>query len=87
MSLKREEPTSVRVQILGEEHLIKGRASREYIEELARLIDTKMTETKKTNPMLPRYRVAILVALNIANDLEKLKKEHEELLALLEEAN
>lgn len=82
-----QETNSVRVQILGEEHMIKGRASQEYIEELARLIDDKLEEVQKINPMLPRYRVAILVALNIANELEKLKKEHQELLALLEEAN
>lgn len=79
--------TSARVQIFGEEHIIKGQASQEYIEELALLVDMRLEEIQKGNPMLPRHQVAILVALNLANELEKLKEEHQELLALLEEAD
>ena len=79
--------TSVRVQILGEEHVLKGRGSDEYIKNLAKLVDARVEEIQRNNPMLPRYQVAILVAINIANELEKLKAEHQELLALLEEAN
>lgn len=81
------EVTSVRVQIFGEEHIIKGQASQEYIEELALSVDIRLEEIQKGNPMLPRHQVAILVAINLANELEKLKEEHKELLALLEEAN
>lgn len=82
-----QEVRSVRVQILGEEHNIKGQASAEYIESLASLVDGRLQEVQKNNPLLSRHRVAILVAINLANELEKLKKEHEGLLALVEEAN
>ncbi len=78
---------SVRVQILGEEHIIRGQASSEYIEDLALSVDARLEEVQKSNPMLPRHQVAILVAINLANELEKLKTEYNELLALLEEAN
>lgn len=78
---------SVRVQILGEEHVIRGQASDEYIKNLASLINLRLEEIRKSNPLLPRHRAAILVAINLANELEKLKADHEELLALLEEAN
>ena len=81
------EVRSVRVQIFGEEHVIKGQASKEYIENLASLVDRRLEEVQKVNPLLPRHRVAILVAINLANELEKLSAEHEDLLALLEEAN
>ncbi|NMA61547.1 MAG: cell division protein ZapA [Firmicutes bacterium] len=81
------ETTSVRVQIFGEEHIIKGQASQEYIEELALLVDLRLEEVQRSNPMLPRHQIAILVAINLANELEKLKGEYKELLALLEEAN
>ena len=86
MSLE-QGPTSVRVQILGEEHVVKGHASNEYIKSLAELVSARGEEIQNNNPMLPRYQVAILVAINLANELKQLEKDHQELLALLEEAN
>ncbi len=82
-----QEVRSVRVQIFGEEHVIKGQASEEYIENLAALVNHRLEEVQKVNPLLSRHRVAILVAINLANELEKLSAEHADLLALLEEAN
>lgn len=82
-----QETTSVRVQIFGEEHIIRGQASQEYIEGIALLVNARLEEIHQSNPMLPRHQVAILVAINLANELERLKEEHKELLALLEEAN
>ncbi|HPT82282.1 MAG TPA: cell division protein ZapA [Limnochordia bacterium] len=81
-----QEVRSVRVRILGEEHIIKGQASEEYIKSLAAAVNERLLEVQRSNPLLPRHRVAILVALNLLNELEKLKTEHEELLALMEEA-
>lgn len=86
MSLERE-PTSVRVRIFGEDHIVKGHASDEYIRHLAEVVDTRLWEVQKNNPMLPRHCVAILVAINLANELEELRTEYDELLELLEEAN
>ena len=77
---------SARVQILGEEHIVKGQASEEYIKTLAASINARLEEVQKSNPCFPAPD-AILVALNLLNELEKLKAEHEELLALMEEAN
>lgn len=82
-----QEVRSVRVRILGEEHIIKGQASEEYIETLASFIDERLQDVQTSNPLLPRHRVAILVAINLANELKKLETEHEGLLALVEEAN
>ncbi|NMB01860.1 MAG: cell division protein ZapA [Firmicutes bacterium] len=82
-----QEIRSVRVQILGEEHVVKGQASVDYITNLASQVNDRLEEVQKSNPLLPRHRVAILVALNLVNELEKLRAEYEELMALLEEAN
>ncbi len=81
------EVRSVRVQILGEEHIIKGQATEGYMENLASLVDKRLQEVQESNPLLPRHRVAILVAINLASELEKLTAEYEDLLALIEEAN
>ncbi|HKM42703.1 MAG TPA: cell division protein ZapA [Limnochordia bacterium] len=81
------EVRSVRVQIFGEDHVLKGQASQEYMENLAALVDRRLEEVQKNNPLLPRHRVAILVAINLASELENLSAEHADLLTLLEEAN
>lgn len=81
-----QEVKSVRVQILGEEHIVRGQASEEYIKSLAASINKRLLDVQRSNPLLPRHRVAILVALNLLNELEKVKAEYEELLALMEEA-
>ncbi|NMB21123.1 MAG: cell division protein ZapA [Firmicutes bacterium] len=82
-----QEVRSVRVQIYGEEHVLRGQASEEYMRNLASIVDSRLEEVQKNNPLLPRHRVAILVAINLANELEKLSAEHADLLTLLEEAN
>jgi len=78
---------SVRVRILGEDHIIKGDAPAEYIIKLAQQVDTHLTKIQKSNPTLPRHKAAILAALNIADELERLREEYNELLKLMEEAN
>lgn len=77
--------TTVRVHIGGEEHPIKGEASSDYIHRLARIVDDKITDVQSKNPNLTRHRVAILAALHLADELETLRKEHQELLQIMEE--
>ena len=48
------------------------------------MIDEQMKDVLQ-NPNLPRHRAAILVALNLADELEKLREEHKELLNLIEQ--
>jgi len=83
----RNENSSVRVRIFGDDHVVKGDASDQYVHRLAGILDEHMKGVQRNNPSLTRYRVAVLVALNLADQLEKLKEEHKELLQLMEEAN
>ncbi|HHU62407.1 MAG: cell division protein ZapA [Bacillota bacterium] len=83
----KEKINSVRVQIFGEELMVKGQASVDYIENMASLVDAMLSEVQESSPSLPRHRVAILVALNLASELEKLKVNYEDLLALIDEAD
>ena len=77
---------SVQVEIDQENFAIRGNATEEYIRKLARYVDQKISEVRRNQPNLPRHRVAILVALNIADELERVKQENAELLEVLEEA-
>ncbi len=83
---ERESSVSVRVRIGGEEHPIRGDASAEYIQKIARIVDQRLAAVQNSNANLTRFRAAILVAINLADELEKIKEEHSELLRLMEEA-
>ena len=74
------------VRILGEDHLI-GDAPAEYIQKLANMSIHTSGRFYQSNPTLPRHKAAILAALNIADELERLRVEYTELLKLVEEAN
>ncbi|NLM24613.1 MAG: cell division protein ZapA [Firmicutes bacterium] len=82
-----KETVTVRVRIAGEEHPIKGQASKEYIEKLARIVDNQIKLVQKKNPNLTRHRMAILAAINLADELERLRAEYNELLEIVEDAN
>lgn len=82
----RETAVTVRVRIGGEEHPIRGHASEEYIQKIAGIVDQRLSAVQDANANLTRFRAAILVAINLADELERVKEEHSELLRLMEEA-
>lgn len=82
---KETDVTRVRVEICGENYYIKGSASEEYIKELAKYVDQKMKLLLKLNPRLSRINLAVLTALNIADEYFKLRAEYEEFLELFDE--
>ncbi len=76
------------VEIFGETYKVRGDEDRGYIQDLARYVDSKMksiTESSRTGDSL---RVAILAALNIADEYFKLQRKHEDSRVLVvEQAN
>jgi len=66
---------SVQVEILGQTYTIKGVADRAYILELASYVDTRMRETQKGTGTSDLFRVAVLTAINISDELFRLRKE------------
>ncbi len=73
------------VDIFGERHIVRGEGSAEYIQELAHAVDKKMRIISKRLPHLSHQQLAVLTALNLADDLAKLREEHETLMQLLGE--
>jgi len=64
----------VKVEIFGHKYTIKGDAPPEYIAELAEYVDNKMEEVSNNFTGSNQSQVAILVALNIADEYFQLKK-------------
>jgi cell division protein ZapA len=76
---------SVTVQIYGNEYTLKGEANADYILDLAKYVDSKMNEiSQKTS--VPATKVAILTALNIADELYRLEKNKSNLQKQLEDS-
>ncbi|MEC4686327.1 MAG: cell division protein ZapA [Nitrospirota bacterium] len=70
---------SVEVNILGQRYRIKGDASDEHIQELARFVDERIREIYDKGPNTVPLKAAILAALDIADELYRYRKEQEDL--------
>ena len=80
-----DRPIKVTAKILGEDYTIRGRASEEHILRIARFVDDKMLQVAQAHPKLGTSRVAVLAAINMADELFKIKEQYEQLTQLLEE--
>ncbi|NPV52040.1 MAG: cell division protein ZapA [Firmicutes bacterium] len=81
-----EKKVRVAVRILGDEYTIRGDADPEHIKRLAADIDARVRAAMEFNPKLGRSQAVILAFLNIAEELERLKSQYEELMEFIEEA-
>lgn len=68
------ESGKVKVNIFGQTYSIRGDAPEEYILELAGYVNDKMEEVEKIVSNTNSLQIAILVALNIADEYFQLKK-------------
>ena len=76
---------SVEVYILGQQYTIKGDAPEEYIKHLAEYVNSKIKEISDTAPTITPLKATILAAVNIADELHKLKDEQEDVAKSIEE--
>jgi cell division protein ZapA len=67
----------LKVNIYGTDYPIKGSTNVEYIKQIAEYVDSKMREVDQNIAVVSALKVAILAALNIADELfkERLKNE------------
>ncbi|MDA8442609.1 MAG: cell division protein ZapA [Peptococcaceae bacterium] len=74
----------VSVNIFGESYIVLGNEDQAHIEGLAVLLDRKMRLISQRNPRLTTTKVAVLAALNFADELAKLKQEHRAVTKVLD---
>lgn len=76
----------VEVRILGDTYAIRSHhASAEQVRRVANRVDIRMTDLRQRYPNLSLSRLAILAALNLADELTRLQEQHQELTASLQE--
>ena len=72
---------AVRVTIYGQEYPIKGRGDEEYIKKIARFVDDRMLQIEEQTTINSPTRLAILAALNIADELFSLQQDKDQLVS------
>ena len=75
-----EDKEGVTVDIFGHEYKIRGDADPGYILEIAQYVDGKMKEVAHGVPAGSLTKIAILAALNIAEELFREKTEKQKVL-------
>lgn len=67
---------SVEIHILGQKYIVRGDENPEYIRQLADFLNTKLQEVYAISPNITPLKATILTALNIADELHKVKREY-----------
>lgn len=75
---------SVRVEIYDQAYNLRG-SDADYILKLAEYVDTKMRLVSQQTSTVDSLRVAVLAALNIADEYHLLKKKYDAIASTYEE--
>ena len=67
----------IRVDIYDQQYTIRGDLDLEYIQKLAKYLDGKMRVIAERTRTVDSLRVAVLAALNIADEYHRLKAQQE----------
>ena len=65
---------AVKVEIYDQTYHIRGELDEEYVAELAAFVDAKMRSVAEATRTVDSLRVAVLAALNIADELHALRE-------------
>jgi cell division protein ZapA len=69
---------SQQIEIFGQVYSIRSASDPESIREVAALVDKRMREVAEQVPMIDLAKIAILAALNIADELRQYRTKAEE---------
>jgi len=79
------EQESVTVTIFGKEYTLRGGSDSEYVQEIAAFVDERMSEVARNSSVASTARVAILAAVNIADELFREQQKRMQAVATLED--
>ena len=75
---------SIEIKIMGQMYTVKTDGNEEHLQEVARYVNEKMEEILRNTKSVSTLNVAILAALNIADDLLKEKERRKSLFREVE---
>ena len=68
------------VEILGQKFTISSDAEEIYMRKVAGYVDEKMQELSRSSKLLAKSNIAMMAALNIADEYHRLKDAHDKVL-------
>lgn len=68
-----DKPQPVHVEIFGQTYAVQAGAETGYVEQLAAFVDAQMREVSRSAGAVDSVRIAVLAALNIADELFQAK--------------
>jgi len=80
-----KEPQSIRVVIYDQEYFMRGDLNQEYLQKLAQYLDTKMRSIAERTRTVDSLRVAMLAALNVADEYHQMKAKYEQVTQRLDQ--
>lgn len=83
--MEKKESKKVPVEIFGTTYPLRTDGDPDYLRQLAKMVDTHMRSVSQRTRSFSGPRIGVLAALELADEYCKLKKDYDELLALLEE--
>jgi cell division protein ZapA len=69
---------STSVEIFGQTYNVRGEGDPDYLAELARFVDSRMREVAAEVATVDTAKIAILAALNIADEFSRYRKQREQ---------
>jgi cell division protein ZapA len=78
MAVPRREWT-VKIQIYDQSYNVNAEGNEEYLHELAAYVDGKMRSIAESTHMVDSLKVAVLAALNIADEMFQTRKRQQEI--------
>ncbi len=74
---------AVDVEIMGERFTVRSDGDESYVRKVAGYVDGKMQEVMKTTRPVAKSSVAMLAALNIADEYQRLKDNYDAIMQRL----
>jgi len=68
-----DSPNLVHVEIFGQTYAVRAGADAAYVEQLGRYVDDQMQQISRSSGAVDSVRIAVLAALNIADEYFRLK--------------
>jgi cell division protein ZapA len=79
-----EKPVLIHVEIFGQSYAVRAGADPAYLQDIAAFVDSQMREVSKNAGAVDSVRIAVLAALNIADETFRLRAQVRDMEALAE---
>ena len=79
-----EKYDSTEVEIFGQTYNVRGEGDPNYLTELARFVDARMREVAAEVATVDPMKIAILAALNIADEFSRFRRQRDSSTAWIE---